>query len=107
MIKEFIAKKLFNLRSAKNISARKLSIELGQCDSYINHIENQRLIPSLDGIENICDYFGITVSDFFDANMSYPIEYKELFLELNKLTKAELDQVTNLVKMLNDGKKNQ
>lgn len=104
MINEFIAKKVFNLRQGKNVSARKLSIDLGQTASYINKVENCKIVPSFEVLENICDYFGITIFDFFDHDQNYPIEYKEIFSELNKLSKEEIDQVINLIKMINNNK---
>ncbi len=105
MDRKFIAKRIAGLRYAKKVSARGLSLELGQSSEYINQIENERSVPSLDGLINICDYFGITLSDFFDDKTEYPIQYREIIAELNKLDTIELEQVTNIIKLITHNKK--
>lgn len=100
MEKTFYGRRIAKLRMAKNISARKLSMELGQGTEYINQIENNRCMPSLEGLSNICEYFNISLSDFFDETTEYPIEYKEIIEELNKLDKIELEQITKTIKLI-------
>ena len=39
---EFISGRIAKLRTDKNISARDMSLSLGQSQSYINNIENER-----------------------------------------------------------------
>ncbi len=101
MEKEFIQNRYAIIRNAHNISARKLSFELGQSSEYINQIENGNNLPSIEGLLNFCDYFNITPSEFFDTNVEYPIEFKELLKELNKLDKLELEQIMALIKTIN------
>ena len=64
---------------------------------YVNQVENGRLTPSLDFILNFCDYFGLSVSEFFNQTNVFPLEYKELLSELNKLTPDELSQIINII----------
>ena len=71
MKENFIGKRVATLRLAKGISARALSMELGQSENYINHIENGRSEPSMEGLRNICDYFEISLADFFDDKNEY------------------------------------
>lgn len=63
--KDFVRNRIAEIRISHNISARKLSIEMGQSTEYINQIENGRKLPSLEGLYNFCDYFGMTVVEFF------------------------------------------
>ncbi len=98
--KKFISKRIATLRNAKGISARAMSLDLGQSSEYINQIENGRSIPSIEGLINICDYFGITLSEFFDTNLLYPIQYKELIKELNKLDSLELQKIIDIIKLI-------
>ena len=72
---------------------------------YINQIENARSMPSVEGLINICDYFEISLSDFFDTKTKYPLEYKDLLSELNKLDAFELEQIVNLIKLITRNKK--
>ena len=104
MDKEFIKNRYITIRNAKNISARKLSFELGQSSEYINQIENGKCLPSIEGLVNFCDYFNISLGEFFNDENKYPIEYKELIKELNKLDNLELQQIIDLVKLINSKK---
>ena len=45
--KKFVSNRFAVIRNAHNISARKLSIEMGQSTEYINQIENGRKMPSM------------------------------------------------------------
>ncbi|MBQ8909100.1 MAG: helix-turn-helix transcriptional regulator [Clostridia bacterium] len=105
MIHEFIRKRIANLRLAQNISARKLSVEIGQNQNYIAHIENGQSNVSIENLEVICDYFGISPADFFDDKTEYPLQYRELIEKLNKLDALELETVMNFVNILIKDKK--
>ena len=61
---DFITR-LRKLRNKHCISAREMSIALGQNVNYVNLIENGRRLPSLQGFFAICDFFKISPSDFF------------------------------------------
>lgn len=58
--------RLAQLREKKGVSARDMSLSMGQNPGYINNIESGKSMPSLTGIFYICDYLGITPSEFFD-----------------------------------------
>ena len=105
MIENYVKQRIIKLRISKNISARKLSIELGQGQNYITHIENGQSSISLESLENICDYFGISVSDFFDEKTEYPLQYRKIIEELNKLDSIELEKVFDMIKMITANKK--
>lgn len=98
MSKEFISKRFASIRLAHNISARQLSIELGQGTSYINQIECGKKMPSIEGLINFCDYSKISLSDFFDNGKTYPIQYDELIKVLNTLQPDELADILMIAK---------
>lgn len=56
----------------KGVSEYQMSYDLGHSKSYINNITSGKSLPSLSELFSICDYFGITPSDFFDRNLSNP-----------------------------------
>lgn len=56
-----------NLRNLKKISAREMSLSLGQNVNYINLIENGKRYPSLQGFFAICNYLEISPEDFFSV----------------------------------------
>ena len=45
MDEQFIKQRIAKLRTDKNISARELSLQLGQSTGYINTIENGKSLP--------------------------------------------------------------
>ena len=62
---EGFSKNLTALRTAKGVSAREMSLFLGQCAGYINDIENGRTMPSLVMLFEICEYLQISPEQFF------------------------------------------
>ena len=95
---EWFYKRLTELRIQKGVSARDMSLSLGQSESYINKIENRRTLPSFTGFIYICDYFGLTPQEFFDDGVSSPVKYKELISELEKLTPEQIEHIMQIVK---------
>ncbi|MBQ9728427.1 MAG: helix-turn-helix transcriptional regulator [Clostridia bacterium] len=79
-------------------------MELGQSTEYINQIENGKNMPSLEGLFNFCEYFKISLGEFFEQDYSYPVEYKQLIQELNQLDSLELKQIFDLIKLINSKK---
>ena len=57
--KEF-SLRLAKLRTQKGVSARDMSLSLGQSPNYINGIENGGSYPSMTMFFYICDYLNIT-----------------------------------------------
>lgn len=51
-------------RIQKGVSAREMSLSLGQSTGYINNIENKNSLPSMSVFFYICDYFGISPKEF-------------------------------------------
>ena len=101
MDKQFIQNRYAAIRMAHHISARKLSLELGQSSEYINQIENGKCMPSIENLLNFCDYFGITPSEFFDETLKYPVQYKNIIGELNHLSPDDCELILNLLKSMN------
>ena len=52
-------KRLTQLRNKQGISARDMSLSLGQSESYINKIENGKALPSMSAFFYICDFLKI------------------------------------------------
>lgn len=66
MFEELFALRLTQLRLEKNVSARDMSLSLGQSEAYINRIENKKMLPSMAVFFCICEYFDITPAEFFN-----------------------------------------
>ena len=71
MYEEFFSRRLAQLRAQKGVSAREMSLAIGQNSSYINRIENQRAFPSMQGFFYICEYLGVTPGAFFADPMTH------------------------------------
>lgn len=86
------------LRNKKSVSAREMSLAIGQNPNYINHIETGKTTPSLAGILYICEYLGITPSEFFDIDNPNPEKIQAIIEDLKRLSDKQLDAVAVLVK---------
>lgn len=98
------ALRLSKLREKKNVTAREMSLSMGQNAGYINHIENCQGMPSLSGLSFICEYLGITLSQFFDTENEYPEKFNHINEYLEKLTGEELDAIENLLRLMTKNK---
>ena len=65
-INEQFHKRLAELRTRADVSARDMSLTLGQSESYISNIENGHNLPSMSTFFYICDYLKVTPKEFFD-----------------------------------------
>lgn len=63
--KETFGLRLSILRERKGVSARKMSLELGQNKNYINGIEGGNHFPTMQSFFEICFYLNILPPDFF------------------------------------------
>lgn len=98
MYEEFTQNRIAQLRTQRGVSARDMSLTLGQNNSYINQIENRKALPSLQGLFYICEYFGITPQQFFDEGDAYPAQLSELMEDMKELDAATLGHISAIVK---------
>lgn len=94
---EWFPNRIAELRSKKGVSARDMSLSLGQSESYINKIENRRTLPSMNGFFYICEYFGITPRDFFDTELNSPTQVNEIIGELKHLSSEQSDLILRMI----------
>lgn len=83
--------RLAELRLQKDISARDMSLSMGQNSSYINHIENQRVYPSMESFFYICEFLNISPFEFFNLEINYPIKINKIIKNLAHLSEQDLD----------------
>ena len=94
------ALRLARLRTQKGVTARDMSLSMGQNPNYINHIETGRTLPSLTGVFYICEYLGVTPAEFFDMDNKNPKKLDEITRDLRQLSLSQLETVSALVKQL-------
>lgn len=95
---EWFHARVASLRAQKGVSARDMSLSLGQSESYINKIENRHTLPSLTGFFYICDYLEITPQEFFDTDTESPYRSKEFLREFNKLTAKQAEHLLEVIR---------
>lgn len=91
-LKDF-GKRLSKLRINKNVSARDMSLSLGQSAGYINNIENGVNFPSMTMFFYICEYLDVLPSDFFDTQMENPVKLSELNSAAKRLNAEQLSHL--------------
>ncbi len=72
MYEDFVPERIAKLRTQKGVSARDMSLSLGQANNYINNIENKKSLPSMQAFFYICEYLGVTPLEFFDEGNQNP-----------------------------------
>lgn len=97
----FIRQRITQLRIQKNVSEYKMSMDLGHSKGYIQSITSGRALPSMSEFLVICEYFGITPLEFFDANENELILLKELNKEVSKMSKEDINLLIQIAKRLN------
>ncbi len=98
--KNGFASRLTELREAKGISAREMSLSLGQGTGYINNIENGHNLPSLSMLFEICEYLETTPNEFFEYTIKETNSGKELINLIEHLGPEDKLLLASLVKKL-------
>jgi transcriptional regulator with XRE-family HTH domain len=79
------AERLIYLRQRKGLTARDMSLSLGQSHNYINSIESKKSFPSMQMFFYICEILGITPQQFFDYSNATPEFDNKLLIEIKKM----------------------
>ena len=93
--------RLSRLRMEKGVSAREMSLALGQNPAYINNIESGKALPRMDKFFYICEYLDVTPQEFFDTGNHHPQRLNELLIEAERLDDHRLDHLLALARDLN------
>lgn len=100
MYEKNFALRLSQLRNQKKVSARDMSLSLGQNPGYINNIESGKALPSMTAFFYICEYLGVTPQEFFDIESKQPVDLQQLVINLKKLTPIQFECISMLVNEL-------
>lgn len=93
----FFGDRVQQLRDLKKISARKMSLDIGQNASYINHIENNKNFPTMENFFYICDYLKITPEEFFAMDNPAPHQIQEITKALKTLKPNQLETIIKVI----------
>lgn len=97
MYEKDFADRLSKLRIQKGVSARDMSLSIGQNPGYINNIETGKALPSMTNFFYICSYLDITPMDFFDFASVRPRDMDMVCRELNRLTDSQFDNIKEII----------
>ncbi len=98
MFEEQFRNRLVELRTNLGVSARDMSLSLGQSESYINRIENGKMMPSMSVFFYICEYFHITPAEFFqDDSLS-----ADIFRANQKLSNLPKEKLSHILSVIMD-----
>jgi len=96
----FFPERLSKLRIKKGVSARDMSLSLGQSENYINTIENKKSFPSMAIFFAICEYLGVTPQEFFEIGNDNPAKLSEVIADLKRLDDNSLMHIAEVIKGL-------
>lgn len=98
---QFIRDRISQLRIQKGVSEYQMSYDLGHSRSYIYNISSGKSLPPMAEFLQICDYFGITPSQFFDDSFENPALLQTAIEELRKLNDDDLMLIIGNIRRLN------
>lgn len=101
---ESTIRELAKLRTQKGVSARDMSLSLGQANNYINNIENKKSLPAMQSFFYICEYLGVTPQEFFDEGNTCPEALREFIAEAKQLDSKSMQYILGIMKELNSRK---
>lgn len=100
-MKDF-AKRLYALRQEKGVSARDMSLSLGQAHNYINGLESEKSFPAMLNFFYICEYLEVSPQDFFDYTNKSPSQSNELYSQIKKLDCKSQEYFLHLICHINN-----
>lgn len=98
---QFVRDRITQLRLQKGVSEYQMSYDLGHSRSYIYNISSGKSLPPMAEFLQICDYFEITPSQFFDQSSQNPAMLQTAIEELRKLDSDDLILIISAIRRLN------
>lgn len=87
------------------MSDRQLSQELGYSASYLSTLASSKNAPLIETIANVCDYFEVTLSDFFQTDFKGNKSAAYLYAYLDDIMEPEdVNSLLAIVKTLDNQK---
>ena len=98
---QFIRDRISVLRTKKNVSEYKMSMDLGHSKSYMQSISSGRAAPSLGEFLYICEYLGVTPKEFFDDKTAEPQLVQKLYNLTKNMSEEDLKILIGTAERLN------
>ena len=101
MDEQFIRDRLSSLRQEKQVSERKMSLDLGHSTSYIRSITSGRSLPSMGEFLYICEYLGITPMEFFNEEKDTTLLQQKVIDSIYAMSDDDLALLIGFIERLN------
>ena len=98
----FVRNRITQLRMQKGVSEYKMSLDLGRSKSYINGIALGKNLPSVQELLYICEYFGVTPSQFFDEHSEHPALLQKAIDGMYGLSDKDIITIISLIDRLRE-----
>lgn len=100
MDKQAFAERLTALRTSAGVSARDMSLSIGQSPGYIRSIESGLCFPSMTGFFYICEYLHVTPGEFFAEDVEEPAWLQDLMDAARHLNRDKLAHLTAIARYM-------
>lgn len=77
-----------------------MSYDLGHSRGYVYNISSGKCLPPMAEFLEICKYFDVTPSEFFDENTDNPALLQTAFAELQKLSEDDIMLIISCIRRL-------
>lgn len=101
---EYVRSRITQLRLKKGVSEYQMSYDLGHSRSYIYNISSGKSLPPMTEFLQICEYFEITPSQFFDDETENPALLQSAINELLRLDEEDLKLMISHMRRLSRDK---
>lgn len=100
MYEEQFSKRLTELRTQKGVSARDMSLSIGQNPGYIRAIESGTAFPTMANFFYICEYFNTTPQEFFNFGEETSNGMNALVDQLKQFDAEQINALTAFIKTI-------
>lgn len=77
-----------------------LSLAIGRSQGYIQSISSGRILPSMNTFLDICKYFDITPTEFFDPSFQNPTLLHSIISDISKFSEEDLLLLSSVLKRI-------
>ena len=104
MEEQFIRDRISKLREEKQVSERKMSLDLGHSTSYIRSITSGRSLPSMSEFLYICEYLGVTPMEFFNEGKATTLTQQKAIDYIYSMSDADVSLMIEFIERMKAAK---
>jgi transcriptional regulator with XRE-family HTH domain len=94
---KIVQRRINDLVYSANCSYRQLSLAIGKSENYIQKVISGHIMPTLPVIYDICEYFHISLYDFFNTDVDHVIEYNKVNRIIKKASAERLNALYTIL----------